>query len=63
MKETKTRKTPFECAKCRKEIPWGSDRFTYTRGREEIAKIRLCPDCAEKALVVLADALELPDWD
>lgn len=31
--------------------------------RKQVAKIRLCDDCAEKAQVVLADALELPDWD
>ena len=62
-KKGRTMENKYECAKCHKEIPGTSDRFVYVRGHEEIAKIRLCPDCAEKALVVLADALELPDWD
>ncbi len=61
--EENSRDKAYRCAKCKTEIERNSDRFLYIRKDEVIATIRLCPDCAEKALVVLADALELSDWD
>ena len=31
--------------------------------KQQVGKIRLCDDCAEKAETTLADALEVPGWD
>lgn len=53
----------YECAKCHKEMQYYPDCVHLTHGYETLNTIYLCEDCMEKALVVLADALELPDWD
>ena len=59
----------YECQKCHEEFPYEEcvDILFVQRGlggeKHQLARIRLCGDCAEKAETVLADALELPDWD
>ena len=53
----------WECAKCGVEMQHGSDVLILERKGKTVTEIYLCEDCSEKALIVLADALELPDWD
>ena len=59
----------YECEKCHERFVLAdmTDILFYeheTGGeKKQVSKIRVCKDCAEKAETVLAEALELPDWD
>ena len=59
----------YECEKCHEQFALSdmTDILFLEHGaggeKRQVSKIRVCKDCAEKAETVLADALELPDWD